>query len=146
MEPLNSSNTSLAEKALGGIKEVGKAASHASGALHCTGEAIYTDDVPLPPGTLHASLILAKTYVAFESISTDETLYIPGIIAVYTHQDIAKLRHDHLSRHRARSQSVSKSNPSKSIAGTITNPDGKGKDTVVQNILGDDEHLYYGWI
>ena len=97
MEPLNSSNTSLAEKALGGIKEVGKAAPHASGALHCTGEAIYTDDIPLPPGTLHASLILAKTCnVTFESISTDETMNIPGIIAVYTHQDIAKLGGDNI--------------------------------------------------
>ena len=97
MKSLNNSNPSLAEKALGGNKEVGKAAPHASGALHCTGEAIYTDDIPLPPGTLHASLVQTKTCnVTFESISTDEAMSIPGVVAVYTHEDIAKLGGDNL--------------------------------------------------
>jgi xanthine dehydrogenase/oxidase len=63
-----------------------------SGALHCTGEAVYTDDIPLPPGTLHGSLILSNQCGAvFVSIDTTPALKIPGVFAVYTAEDIAIL-------------------------------------------------------
>ena len=68
---------------------VGKPATHASGPFHCTGEALYTDDIPLPPNSLQASLILATTCnVELLSIDTSEALETPGVVAVYTSKDV----------------------------------------------------------
>jgi len=79
-------------KAKKGKDEVGSPATHASGPLHCTGEALYTDDVPLPPGSLHASLIMATTCnTELLSIDSAIALETPGVIAVYTHEDIEQL-------------------------------------------------------
>jgi len=75
--------------------KVGKPSVHASASLHCTGEAKYTDDIPLPPGTLHATLILAKECNGiFLDIDDTDALKIPGVVAVYTHEDIAKIGGD----------------------------------------------------
>jgi len=77
--------------------EVGNPATHASGPLHCTGEALYTDDIPLPPGTLQATLILAKTCNSkYVSIDTSVALNTPGVVAVYTHEDIQKIGGDNI--------------------------------------------------
>ena len=74
---------------------VGKASSHMSGPLHCTGEALYTDDIPLPPGTLHAILILSTECGGiFESMDISDTLKIPGVVDVYSYSDIEKLGGD----------------------------------------------------
>ena len=82
-------------KAKGGKDEVGLPATHASGPLHCTGEALYTDDVPLPPGTLHASLIMASTCnVKLLSIDYSLALETPGVVGVYTYEDIQQLGGD----------------------------------------------------
>ena len=52
---------------------VGKAVTHQSGPLHCTGEAIYADDIPAPPNTLQAALVLSSECGGvFESIDTEE--------------------------------------------------------------------------
>lgn len=78
-----------------GKDKVGQASTHASGPLHCTGEAVYTDDVPLPPGGLHASLIMASACnVELLSIDSLVALNTPGVVAVYTHKDILKLGGD----------------------------------------------------
>ena len=71
---------------------VGKAKPHASGPLHCTGEALYVDDIPLPPSTLHAQLVLA-TQCDVEMLSIDVTpaTLIPGVEAVYTYKDLETL-------------------------------------------------------
>eukprot|EP00979_Chaetoceros_neogracilis_P006948 scaffold1412_cov277-Chaetoceros_neogracile.AAC.4 len=75
--------------------KVGKSATHASGPLHCTGEALYTDDVPLPPGTMHATLVMAQTCsVEFLSIDKSTALDTPGVVAVYTHEDLLSLGGD----------------------------------------------------
>lgn len=75
--------------------KVGKPSAHASGSLHCTGEALYTDDVPLPPGSLHASLVMASCCnVNLISIDTSIALQTPGVVAVYTHEDIQRLGGD----------------------------------------------------
>lgn len=74
---------------------VRKASSHIYGSLHCTGEALYTDDIPLPPGTLHAILILSTECGGiFESMDISETLKIPGVVDVYSYADIEKLGGD----------------------------------------------------
>ena len=76
-----------------GDDTVGKGKVHQSGALHCTGEAIYTDDSPCPPGTLEASLILAKECGGvFDSIDIKPSLAIPGVVGVFTADDITKLK------------------------------------------------------
>lgn len=74
------------------VGELGKAATHMSGALHCTGEAVYTDDVPLPPGTLQGCLVLAdRCGVVFESMDTKSALAIPGVVSIVTCKDIEEL-------------------------------------------------------
>jgi len=71
---------------------VGKPSSHMSGPLHCTGEALYTDDIPLPPGTLQAALVLsAECGSIFESIDIRPALDIPGVHGCYTHSDLVEL-------------------------------------------------------
>jgi len=78
-----------------GNERVGKPSAHASGPLHCTGEALYTDDVSLPNGSLHASLVLASCCnVDFLSIDKSIALETPGVVAVYTHEDLEKLGGD----------------------------------------------------
>ena len=75
--------------------KVGKPSVHASASLHCTGEAKYTDDILVPPGTLHATLILAKECNGILlDIDATDALKIPGVVAVYTHEDIAKIGGD----------------------------------------------------
>ena len=39
---------------------VGRPATHASGPLHCTGEAAYVDNIPVPSNLLHGALVLAS--------------------------------------------------------------------------------------
>lgn len=71
---------------------VGQASSHMSGPLHCTGEALYTDDIPPPLGTLHAALVLSSECGGiFESIDILPARNVPGFIDIYTHADILKL-------------------------------------------------------
>jgi xanthine dehydrogenase/oxidase len=71
---------------------VGKSSVHQSGPLHCTGEAVYTDDIPPPPGMLHAALILARECgVVFESMDVASGYAIPGVVKICTAQDISAL-------------------------------------------------------
>lgn len=84
-------NVEFVKKA-GAADAVGKSSVHQSGSLHCTGEAIYCDDIPTPPGTLHASLILAtECGGVFEAMDVKPALRIPGVVGVYTAEDIALL-------------------------------------------------------
>jgi len=77
------------------IKAVGQPATHASGPLHCTGEAEYTDDIPAPENLLHGSLIMAsKCHVKLMSLDIAPALLIPGVVGVFTHEDIVKLGGD----------------------------------------------------
>mmetsp|Transcript_340 Transcript_340/g.927 ORF Transcript_340/g.927 Transcript_340/m.927 type:complete len:1681 (+) Transcript_340:130-5172(+) len=75
-----------------GSSSVGKAISHQSAPLHCTGEALYVDDIPEPRGTLHASLVISNQCgCVFQSMGVEKVLAIPGVKAVITHKDIAAL-------------------------------------------------------
>lgn len=74
---------------------VGKGSVHQSGPLHCTGEAVYTDDIPSPPGMLHGALILAKECgVTFESIDVESGYRIPGVVKICTVDDVTALGGD----------------------------------------------------
>ena len=92
---LEESHLSKQKMADENVKVVGKNAHHASAPLHCTGQAIYADDIPLPPKTLHATLILAKQCnVEFVSFEKEDALKTPGVVAVFTSKDIQQLGGD----------------------------------------------------
>jgi len=87
-------NTDAAKKQ-GAVDSVGKAHTHQSGPLHCTGEATYCDDIKAPSGTLHASLILAKECgVTFENLDPARALKIPGVAGIYGSRTVSMLRGD----------------------------------------------------
>eukprot|EP00539_Tryblionella_compressa_P013863 CAMPEP_0178824392 /NCGR_PEP_ID=MMETSP0746-20121128/5653_1 /TAXON_ID=913974 /ORGANISM="Nitzschia punctata, Strain CCMP561" /LENGTH=1497 /DNA_ID=CAMNT_0020486065 /DNA_START=312 /DNA_END=4805 /DNA_ORIENTATION=- len=78
-----------AAKIKGAEDSVGKPVTHQSGPLHCTGEAVYCDDINAPSGTLHASLILATECGGiFEAIDKEAALRTPGIVGVFGAEDI----------------------------------------------------------
>jgi xanthine dehydrogenase/oxidase len=71
---------------------VGKASTHMSGPLHCTGEALYTDDIPISPSTLQAVLILASECGGIlESIDIESALAIEGVVGAFTHKDLCEI-------------------------------------------------------
>mmetsp|Transcript_19263 Transcript_19263/g.41761 ORF Transcript_19263/g.41761 Transcript_19263/m.41761 type:complete len:1654 (+) Transcript_19263:272-5233(+) len=74
---------------------VGQAATHASGPLHCTGEALYADDIPAPANLLHGYLIMAsQCHAKLVSVDITPALQIPGVAAAFTHKDIVALGGD----------------------------------------------------
>ena len=72
-----------------GWAEVGQSHPHESAILHVLGEAVYTDDIPEAHGTLHAALGLsAKAHARILSLNLEPVKAMPGVVAVYTYQDI----------------------------------------------------------
>ncbi|WP_323118486.1 xanthine dehydrogenase molybdopterin binding subunit [Burkholderia alba] len=62
---------------------------HESAALHVSGEARYTDDLPELAGTLHAALGLSPhAHARLVSIDLDAVRRAPGVVAVLTAADI----------------------------------------------------------
>ncbi|HYD79120.1 MAG TPA: xanthine dehydrogenase molybdopterin binding subunit [Paucimonas sp.] len=69
--------------------EVGRPRPHESAVLHVLGEATYTDDIPELQGTLHAALGLSqKAHANIKGIDFSAVKAAPGVVAVYTAQDI----------------------------------------------------------
>jgi len=70
-------------------KEVGKPHPHESAILHVTGEATYTDDIVELQGTLHGALGLSqKAHATIRSIDLSKVKAAPGVVAVFTADDI----------------------------------------------------------
>jgi xanthine dehydrogenase large subunit len=68
---------------------VGLSLPHESAALHVSGRAAYTDDIPEPVGTLHAALGLSPVaHGTLRGINLDLLRAQPGVVAVFTAQDI----------------------------------------------------------
>jgi xanthine dehydrogenase large subunit len=62
---------------------------HDSAALHVSGEARYVDDLPEPPGTLHAAIgVSTQTCAKLVSLDLDAVRRAPGVVAVITAADI----------------------------------------------------------
>jgi xanthine dehydrogenase/oxidase len=79
------------------ISEVGKSGPHVSAPLHCTGEAVYVDDMPVPHNILFSSLILAKNCsVTFHGVKTDRAIETPGVVSIFFHEDIVRLNGDNV--------------------------------------------------
>ena len=62
---------------------------HESAHLHVTGEAVYTDDIAAPRGTLSAAIGFAPAaYATLRSFELIEVIKAPGVIEVFTAKDI----------------------------------------------------------
>jgi xanthine dehydrogenase large subunit len=69
--------------------EVGRSRPHESAALHVSGRAHYTDDIPEPAGTLHAALGLSPVpHGVIEALDLDRVRAQPGVVAVFSAEHI----------------------------------------------------------
>jgi len=76
-------------KELADFTQVHVSRPHESAHLHVSGRATYTDDIPELAGTLHAALGLSpKAHAKILSISLDKVRATPGVVAVFTADDI----------------------------------------------------------
>jgi xanthine dehydrogenase large subunit len=66
-----------------------EALAHDSATLHVSGEARYVDDLPEPPGTLHAALgVSQETHATILSLDLNPVRRAPGVVAVIAAGDI----------------------------------------------------------
>jgi xanthine dehydrogenase large subunit len=79
-----------AQKLRGSFRSgAGTAQPHDSAAKHVAGTAIYVDDMPEPPGTLHAALVLSPVaHGTLRGIDAAAALALPGTIALLRASDI----------------------------------------------------------
>jgi xanthine dehydrogenase large subunit len=62
---------------------------HDSGHKHVTGAAIYTDDIPEPPGTLHIVIAMSeRAHAAITRLDVSAVRAAPGVVAVLTARDV----------------------------------------------------------
>jgi xanthine dehydrogenase large subunit len=67
----------------------GAALRHDSALKHCTGEAVYADDLPEAPGTLHAALALSQVpHARLLGLDVAAARAMPGVVAVIGPRDI----------------------------------------------------------
>ncbi|HEX3123815.1 MAG TPA: xanthine dehydrogenase molybdopterin binding subunit, partial [Rhodanobacteraceae bacterium] len=68
---------------------VGEPVRHESAHLHVSGRAIYTDDIALPPDTLHAAFGISRiAHGRFGALDLTPVLAAPGVVAVAVAGDI----------------------------------------------------------
>jgi len=68
---------------------VGKGIAHDSAVKHVSGEAVYIDDMPNLPGTLHAALILSPVAAGtLNGMDTARAAATDGVVAIVTAADI----------------------------------------------------------
>lgn len=68
---------------------VGKGIAHDSAKKHVAGEAIYIDDMPDLPGTLHTALITSPVaHAKLRSVNADKALAMDGVVCVLLADDI----------------------------------------------------------
>ena len=57
-----------------------------------TGEAAYTEDLPLPAGTIHCAVLRSDhAHARIRSIKVDEAVQFPGVVAVVTSHGLSEL-------------------------------------------------------
>ena len=62
---------------------------HDSAVGHLTGRALYIDDLPVVPGTLHAALVLSPhPHAHISRIDLSRALASPGVVAAIVANDI----------------------------------------------------------
>ena len=68
---------------------IGSAIAHDSAAKHVSGEALYVDDLPEPPGLLHAYVRLSEhAHARIVRLDVSAVAAMPGVAAVVTAADI----------------------------------------------------------
>lgn len=68
---------------------IGQPYRHAAADMQVTGEAIYVDDMPLPPGTLHAALVMSsRPHARLLGINSAPALALPGVAGVFSAADL----------------------------------------------------------
>ncbi len=68
---------------------IGNSIAHDSAAKHVSGEALYVDDLPEPPGLLHAYVRLSEhAHARINRLDVSEVASMPGVAAVTTAADI----------------------------------------------------------
>ena len=68
---------------------MGEALPHESAHLHVTGDALYTDDIPVPEGTLHAAVGMSeRAHAHITSLDLSRVEAANGVVAVLTAADI----------------------------------------------------------
>jgi xanthine dehydrogenase large subunit len=68
---------------------VGQPVAHDSAAKHVSGAALYIDDLPEPPGLLHACVHLsAHAHARLTTLDVTEVARAPGVAAVLTARDV----------------------------------------------------------
>ena len=68
---------------------VGAAAPHESAHLHVSGGARYTDDIPVPDGTLHAAIgYSARAHARIQRLDLSRVEAAPGVVTVLSAADI----------------------------------------------------------
>jgi xanthine dehydrogenase molybdopterin-binding subunit B len=68
---------------------VGTALVHDSGAKHVSGEAVYVDDIPEPPGMLHIYIAMSeRAHAAIETLDVSKVRAAPGVAVVLTAKDV----------------------------------------------------------
>jgi xanthine dehydrogenase/oxidase len=71
-------------------REVGQSKSHVAAMKQCTGEAQYTDDIPLQRNELYGCLVLStKAHAKLLSVDPEPALDQPGVVAYVDHKDMA---------------------------------------------------------
>jgi xanthine dehydrogenase molybdopterin-binding subunit B len=71
------------------LRSVGASLRHDSARKHTSGEAIYADDIPEPPGLLHGALVLSPVaHGRLLELDTAPALAVPGVVAVLGPADI----------------------------------------------------------
>lgn len=68
---------------------VGQCIPHKSSTLQVTGEAVYTDDIPSPRGTLHGALVMSnRAHAIITSIDTSAAEACPGFERFFSYKDV----------------------------------------------------------
>ena len=68
---------------------VGRGIAHDSASRHVAGEAVYIDDMPVIPGTLHAAFVLSPVaHGRLIGIDASAALAMPGVTGVWSARDV----------------------------------------------------------
>ena len=71
------------------LRSVGSSLRHDSARKHTTGEAVYADDMPEPPGLLHGAFVLSPVaHGRLLGLDPAQALAMPGVVAVLGPSDI----------------------------------------------------------
>eukprot|EP00051_Salpingoeca_urceolata_P010028 m.122205 g.122205 ORF g.122205 m.122205 type:complete len:1330 (+) comp16553_c0_seq4:198-4187(+) len=73
----------------GGVDTVGQPVAHLSAFKQASGEAQYTDDLPLLQSELYGALVLSRhAHANLISVTADKALEIPGVVAFFGADDV----------------------------------------------------------